>query len=599
VLACASGTSQDVVNLRACDEAPVDDGTVRVKWYACAEEIDAQQFEARRGDVLLQSAHLSVAIRSPWVSLTRLDRPGGTLIDAAGPGQSDWVLEALPDMDQGTGFTLLDDGVAVDGTDIVWRLDPHEPIVYLEGSERVELQGDRRHVPVGPGFYRDTIRVVTDGEVVEDLGGLQVLDGVTRFWIGERSRIHALIYDTPVSGSCYGERVEAWVGGERVALLPADFDDHVPADAQLVCAADGYASSEPVPPGLNLDLSVGEGARPWVRVGGPEDMPAVVESEQGRFVVPPGGGRVPVSGVVTVHHGPGWSSWTGELDEENDILLERRVPEGWLLADLYREAMPSIYTRIEAGDELQLAAGEGVHFAVQSAPDEVGRPYATLWWKREIRFAAGSWAMTDDYGTLLSWPVSRNAKRAAHGAVPWQDAGVHDVLALARDPARRLVAVEPAWVEAAGLPATWAPVPDLLRVSGPQDLDMVMDLLDADLSIGLVGPSTWLPLLADPLPGLAEIERALLEDRSVASSGPVLDLQRTYDGVGPEGGAPLSVHLYGDDGTVTLFVDGELVATQDLDHGERWSVEVQGQRWALALFQSDEHWAFSAPRSLR
>ena len=114
MLACAPGTSHDVANRRACDETPVEDGTVRVKWYACAEEIDAQQFEARRGDVLLQSAHLSVAIRSPWVSLTRLDRPGGTLIDAAGPGQNDWVLEALPDMEQGTGFTLLDDGVAVD-----------------------------------------------------------------------------------------------------------------------------------------------------------------------------------------------------------------------------------------------------------------------------------------------------------------------------------------------------------------------------------------------------------------------------------------------------------------------------------------------------
>ena len=126
-----------------------------------------------------------------------------------------------------------------------------------------------------------------------------------------------------------------------------------------------------------------------------------------------------------------------------------------------------------------------------------------------------------------------------------------------------------------------------------------MDLLDADLSIGLVGPSTWLPLLADPLPGVVEIERALLEDRSVASSGPVLQILRPHDGVGPEGGAPLSLQLYGDDGTVTLFVDGEVVATQAVDHGETWSVEVQGQRWALAVFQSDEHWAFSAPLSLR
>jgi hypothetical protein len=571
---------------------------VRVKYWACVEEQNAGQFEARRGDVLLQSSLLTVAIRSPWVSLTRLDEPGGTLVDAAPAGDVDWVLEAIPDFDgQPTGLTLLEDGVAVDGTSVVWRLDPDEPRLFLEGSPSLELQGDRRHEPVGPGFYRDDQRVLTDGTVLEDTGGTLLIEGVTSFWIGDRQDIHARLYDTFVSGTCEGDRVEARLDGETVAWLAADFEDHVPAGSELVCVAEGHADGQPSPTGTELTLSPGDGGLVWVRVGGPEDIPAVVETAEGRWPVKPGGDWIPATGPARIHHGPGWSVWEGELQEENEVALVRRVPEDWLLVDLYREAMPSVRTRIEAGDELQLAAAEGVGFAVQSAPDEVGRPYTNDWFAREMRAVAGSWAVTDDYGTVLAWPVSRNARRAAHGAVPWHGLGPLDLLAVARDPARRLVAVDPTWVQAAGPSAQWNPLPDLLRVSGAADLPMVSSLLDADLSIGLLGPSTWLPIPHFPLPGVAEVERALLMDRSVASSGPVLTLT-PREQLGPLGAQPLDITLFAGEGDVALVVDGVEVARNRLNEGDTWRVEVRGERWALALLD-DQDWAFSAAVSLR
>jgi hypothetical protein len=214
-----------------------------------------------------------------------------------------------------------------------------------------------------------------------------------------------------------------------------------------------------------------------------------------------------------------------------------------------------------------------------------------------MRAVAGSWAVTDDYGTVLAWPVSRNARRAAHGAVPWHGLGPLDLLAVARDPARRLVAVDPTWVQAAGPSAQWNPLPDLLRVSGAADLPMVSSLLDADLSIGLLGPSTWLPIPHFPLPGVAEVERALLMDRSVASSGPVLTLT-PREQLGPLGAQPLDITLFAGEGDVALVVDGVEVARNRLNEGDTWRVEVRGERWALALLD-DQDWAFSAAVSLR
>ncbi len=572
-------------------------GQVRVSWWVCDEQVDARQLEARRGDALLQNHLVTVAIRSPWVSLSRLDRPGGSLIDFAPVGGRDWVLEALPELSgTPTGLELLDDGVRVVGTDLTWRLDPDRPVVWMESdAQALELQGDRRHEPLGAGWYRDDQRLWTDGVVVEDTGGLLVLAQVHELWVGDRQDLHAALYDTPVSGSCPGDRVEVRLGGEVVAWLDADFEDTVPAGALLVCTAEGYEEGPEVAPGADLELSLGEGGRTWARAVSWEgqDIPAVAENAQGRWAVSPGGAWIPTPDPVTLSRGPGWSSQAGP-----EAVLQRLVPQDWLLADLFREAMPSVYSRVEAGDDLMMAAAEGVTFAVQAAPDEIGRPYANSWFGRWIRAEAGSWAATTDYGELLSWPHSRNARLAAHGAVAWQGLGALDLLAVARGPSPRLTVVEPAWVEAAGHPVHWQPAPDLLRMRDLSSLGLLMGLLDADAGLGVVGPATWLDVAPQPLPGVQEVERVLVEGRSVASSGPLLILEAA-PGLDPTAGpVPVTVRLYAGEGRVDLRVDGALVESRLMRAGDRFTMDVEGERWALATLEG-QGWAVSAPLSLR
>ncbi len=569
-----------------------------MKWWACSEDEQAQNFEARKGDALLQNHLLSVAIRSPWVSLSRLDQPGGTLIDAGPIEGRDWVLEGIPTF-QGTptGLTLLDDGVAVEGTDVVWRLDPELPLITLESaSGELWLQGDRRHEPLGPGWYRNDQRLITDGLVVEDTGGVLVLSGVTRIWVGEAPGIHALLYDLPVSGTCSGDRVKVLLEGEEVAWLEPTFEDTVPSGSLLVCSAAGFEDGEPVEAARDLELSPGEGGLTWVRASAPgdRDIPALASNADGRWPVPPGGAWIPTLDPVEVSRGPGWSSVVG-----TEVVLERLVPEDWLLADLFREAMPSINTRTEAGDDLQLAAAEGIGFAVQSAPDEIGRPYTTSWFERWIRAQAGSWAATDSFGALLSWPHNSNPRKAAHGAVPWQGLSPSDLLAMASGPDRRLTVVEPAWVEAAGHPAHWDPMPDLLRLDGLEELELLFTLLDAGVSLGVAGPATWLPVLPEPLPGIEECERALIEDRSVASSGPLLVLSDN-EFLLPQPGLPypITVDLFAGGGTVEVYVDGALVHSEEMTHGQSFALDILGERWALAVLRGQD-WTVSAPLSLR
>ncbi|MCP4809485.1 MAG: hypothetical protein GY913_17395 [Proteobacteria bacterium] len=568
---------------------------MRAKVFACDDELPGGA-SARRGDLVLQNALVTAVIRSPGESLTVLHAPGGGLVDFAPWNGQDWLWEAQPLVD---GEWLVidevelgdDDGawIRLAGPDgeVTWRLPADSRSIELTGAD-LWLHGDRRSEALAGGFLRGTNMLVSDGQV-EDLGGAQLVTGLTALTVGSLEDVHDALWDTPAQGSCDADRVDVWLDGERTGVLPATFDSHAPLGAELVCAGAGRVDGEPVPAATGLELAAGEAGSIRLRVADEDghEIPVVLTVDghetavSDRFEpVPTGAGTF----SVVVDAGPRFTTWEGELEVLDEVglevVLDRRYdPVDHVLVDLFQAPFPSATTRLEQNDALELSAARGVAFVVQAPPDEVGRPYQSDWTERTTRAIAGS-ETRSDVGSVWSWPWSANDKHAGHGAGRWLDRDANAVLAIAGgygDP-DRVTVVDVAWVENAGLVAAWPEDPDALRLESLDDLDVLFELLDAEVRIAVTGPLTWVPA-DDTLgpPSQSAIERGLVEGTSIASTGPFVELDTVLF---PELAWEVS------DGEVELWVDGALA---DPD------APVTAERWAIAVLRDGDDWAVSAP----
>ncbi|MCB9766162.1 MAG: hypothetical protein H6739_40675 [Alphaproteobacteria bacterium] len=625
-----------------CDPLELAPGEARAKQVGCTDELPRNS-EGQVGDLLLQTASLSVVIRNPAEALTLIGAPGGTIVDAAPPGWNDRLLEAVPIL-PGGGWMVTEDWrwgadsggawVELEGFEVPaiglgdeplgtsplategpparvrYHLDADRPVLTLTGADGLYLHGARLTVPVTTGFYHAGLGYVTDALEMEDLGGAQRLWDVDTLAVARWQDLPAAIWpdSQAISGACDGDRVEVVADdGARVALLDPTFDTTLPyGGVRLVCVAEGYADGAPTDPGTDLTLTPGAPGFLNLRVADEDgvDRPVVVVDGDARVVSPPGGGPLPLgpgARALRIEAGPAFDPWTGAVDVGEDtalaVVLRRAIDaEGWVLADLFRQATPSRVDRSEPARDLALAAAEGVGFAVQSAPDEVGLPYSPDWAARWVRFRAGSLTPTEDAGAVLSWPWGSSNRDAGHGAIPWFGLGARDVLAVARgyDAPNRLTVVDTDWVAVAGPVASWAPLPDLLLVRDADEAGVIVDLLDHGVPVGLVGPLTWIPS-GEGFPSAVASERALVEGRSVATTGPLLDLAQ-----GPDG--ELTVRLQGNVearvDAVKVWVDGVVVETLPAANGGGVMVDavvpIRPERWALAVAEGED-WAVSAP----
>lgn len=632
----------------ACFDEPPEAGQARVKLLNCSGEVP-RNGDVRGTDFLLQNALVTLGIRHTGASLSLVGAPGGTVLDFAPHGWNDRLIEAVPivqggwiasdeadfGVDEGGAWLRLrgpmvsavgldadgglDAGVFERGEEVelLYRLAPDSLVLEIEGAEGLYLHGDRQTVPVRDGFYHAGLAYLTDASAMEDLGGAQRLQGVSRLAVGLWADAPGAISpDGPhASGVCDGDEVEVYgAGGVLLGLLDPEFDQVLPVGAAtLSCVAEGRAPGEPKLIGEDLNLEAGGEGWLWLRVSDErgEDIPALLSWSGGRFAVPPGGGPAPLgagSHTLTVSHGPAYEPVTLTLTVEGEasasVVLHRSITaEGWTQADLWRQATPSREQRAEPAEDLRLAAAEGARFVVQSALDEVGQPYTDSWEGQFLRARAGSLARSESAGEVLSWSWSANRRFSGHGAVPWFGLSASDLLASAMTAGApdRLAVVDASWVAAASYPAGWDPRPDLMRLRSTADFPSYFALLQRGVRLGVAGPVTWIDTGVEGQASAAACEQGLVLGRSVASSGPLLTLESAGQGI--EAGTIFSLHLEATRSAqveaVELWVDGEPagrwpVVRRDDEPFEVRSGTFEDFQWAVAVAVGGD-WAATSP----
>lgn len=594
-------------------------GQLRVKRVGCAGELPSGS-DGRRGDILLQNQHLSLVFRDGPEALSKHQIGGGTLIDATPTGVSDHLIEAIPliqggwmqveEMDwgqdeQGGWVRVVGTSMAVPGLDpvlegepvqVTWRLAVDSRILTFEGASQLYVHPGRDHVLVGNGFYRSGQVLLSDAQAVQDLGGAVILQDLSQIVVGDWDPAQRALYTQPSAGSCSdGALVQALdEAGQVVAWMPPDWDTMLPESARtLRCTASSQIWG-PEQPIESQSLEPGEYGT-WIPIwDGPSAF--VVQGPTGEQVVGPDQSLSLPPGLhaLRLEAGPQWEAIELDLVVEASVIhfseldWSRRVEPGdWRQADFFRSPWPSVDSRVEPLEDAQLAAAQGSSYAVQSAPEQVGRPYTSGWVSELLRLRAGS--IAQGLGTQV-WSVGwgRNTQPGFGTADSAQLRDPLDLLALAMSTqaAGRLGIVDVAWVEQAGPAWAWSPAPTAIRVQGPQDIPLLLDLLEQGERLSLVGPVTWLEVPDQELPSAEHFERALFRGRSVASSGPWLSVRPV--GLHQESGAVVDLDCQGAQTMELLTQSG----SQVLPCGPR-EVSVRGP-WVL-LSVPGEEWAIHSP----
>lgn len=582
-----------------CDPRELQPGEVRAKQVGCADEL-IDGGEGRVGDWVIENAVARFVVRGTYAPLTELEGDGGTLVDAAAPGGRDLLVEYRPDGDRSTIEVVEEEGaVALVSPGVTWRLPADSPALQIVAA------GTGRLVPL-PGVER-TGATLDDGEAflgfdgeVEVDSGTPSLREVTRVAVDPEATWPD---GEPFTATVDADRVVLGRDGRELRRLPVVdgvADGWAPPGAEATGERDGcvYAGLEPLACGT-LMLRVQDQDGRAIR--------AVVTDGVHTWTVPDGGGRVPAGPEARLLHvgaGPAFSvatlPWAGGDATVYLTLFRELDAEGWALVDVDVPALPDPDSRLAPWEALTERVAWGVDYAVVVADDEV--PAVAVDPRDPVLAAAGSRAG----GGVWSWPWSPNGRRAAHGAVPWQDLGALDQLTVSQggESAARHTVVTGDWVEAAraeGPPSTWSERPDLVWLASPEDLPVYLGLLDDWVDVAPVAATTWAQVVG-ARNGPA-VEAALLDGRVSAGNGPRLSLAEV-PALGGQRAVTARVEAphwmvvdrawaHTSAGARELVLrDG--VATGVVPPGTAWVVvEVRGRSWAPWL--AEPAWAVSGP----
>ena len=647
-----------------CDARALEEGEVRVRAIPCDDELISGG-EGRSVDYLIENARARFLVHHSAVALTLLEVGGGTVIDAAPYGGEDVLAELVPLVDggwlepismelrQGDGeasillegtpapISFLEDqwqGDASATVQVVYRLAADDAALQVEGAQGFWLM-PLADAELAGSTLRSAERVMgIDGEP-EDFGGGVRFAGGSRFAVGDASLVHDALWPggEEVWGQAEGDGVELLAGEELLGWLPVDdegdFAGQLPAGADgLRTVRQGYQAGPVVVPGSDLDLSLGAAGFLKLRAadGEGQGLAAQVRASQADgqsqlHLVPPEGARLPL--------GPGtWDlavcagvlrereqlqGYQVQEDSELEVTLRSRAAtEGWLLADLDVEAWPSRDDRRAASLALAEAAAAEVGFAVVMAPDEVAVAELRQPWERMLLAESGSRAQSDSAGTVAAWPWSSNERKAAHSAAAWKGLSAVDLAAVANGSSDRLLVAHMDWLRAAGDPLHWDPAPDLFSMTSLDDLAELQALADSWQPLALCGPLTWVAVEDRKRSANVEVEASLLQGRTVASSGPHVEL--LADGLGPGqrvyGRGPHLIQLqilaapWMPISGAMLLADGQVLEYWELQGVEPLRLDVRRlatpQRYLVAVVWGEtdpgppargEPWAVSSP----
>lgn len=515
--------------------------------------------EARIGDWMIENSRARFGFRGSYSSLYAVDEPGGTLLDAVlwnedGTTTDDLLAELRVEGDRamvsvendvgearlvlpGMSWTLLAD-------DPVLRLstpDDDTPIATVVPRVDVDRTGTTwRTTSGGSGFLGTDGSGPDDGLPTASVD-LTLVTPSNEAWIASLfSAAHS------VSGAADADDVAVLVDGAAVLRLPViagAFSGWAPVGATLRGERPGclYANTT-APAGPNVHPAACGAAVVRVQDQEGNDVTAMFTARDSgdAWTLPRGGGSLaagvrPLQGELSA--GPAFQSLAFEYvpGETRSIGLTREMnTDGAVLADLGRTAWPDPEAPWASEAAVHAATGEGFGYVVLIAddeipPDDVGALDAGV---SDPVLAVGAvrshcvGPLGSDGGSVTSWPWSPNSKRPAHG-VPPRDLTALDLLAVAHDNSgdRRTV-VDRAWVESALTEApawSWSDEPLGFQLVSLDDLDALLDLLDAYVNVTPVGPLTWIEIESADRNAPA-VEAGLYAGATTAGNGPRIEV---------------------------------------------------------------------------
>ena len=643
-MGCAPEVASELTS--TCVPELPDPTRSRIKQVVCNDELFGDH--ADRGDWLLQSANLTAYIRTERSALSKPGRAGGTLIDIVSGVTSVDIEEAVPlvplsdgtldwfvDLDftpieDGRGAGLRVDGVLADGTEasVTWWLDHAGERLEVEGADAFDV------VPLANSVVRGNILsyngyLVGPGTVTDDRGGwfrwedTTFLQPATDAWL---STILPERFIQPVLGWCLDGEVVFLRDAEGsvvqrldITATDGDFDFLADKDAtEIVCAASARESSgwQPLPdwePGTpateELQLEVGDFGTLSVKVTDPAGapVPATVWWNDSRYFLGLGEGTLGVGagpGAGLVGAGPAWTASslpTVEVGGETatTAVLRRVLPDDVVLADFFIESWPHSGSRSSASSRVSRQIAAGAEWAITVGDDVVAPTDVSTLERDEVWTFTGARA-PGAFGTITSWPWSFNRRANLWGAPDTTGLDPHEALAVMGGGRGLRTIVDLTWVEQAGPPFSWPVTPDAVYLSGLDDLPAYVDLLDAWVGLAAVGPRTWIDGVDRRTMPFVEADRALSYRRTMATTGPLVQLSLVAPApdAPPRGGRSVQVRVTAPDWmpvdhAALIGPEGEVLAEWNLGsplNAERLDVEVDlppDTTWVLATAWSD------------
>ncbi len=552
-----------------------DPTRARAKQVVCNDELG--DGDADRGDWLLQNSELTVFIRTERFALSQAGRAGGTVIDlfsSSGTmdvaelvpqlpdseGNLDWFVDArISPIEDNHGAGIQVDGTLADGTDatVTWWLDHSGSRLEVIGTTDF-LIAPRANAVVRADLLQYGDRLLGPGSLLEDRGGWLRWTDTTWFEVASESTLSSVLpdrYIQAIAGDCANGDLIYLADADGRILQRASLDGQLGefsflADdraTQIACYASGRARSDWTPlPAWNptdeipetIYLTVGDYGELSLQVGDTSGnpVPSATWWNGGRWILTTGEGVLPVGagpGTGIVGGGPAYDTATfsdSDVGEDSTAraVLQRVLPEDVLLADFFVEAWPHPTSRTAAGTQIARRVALGVEWAITVGDNVVVSTDVSSLDRDEIWSSTGARSV-QPHGTITSWPWSFNARANLWGAPDTTHLSPHEALALMGGGRGLTTIVDTTWVENAGPTYTWPQTPDALHLQSLDDLPVYIDLLDHWTTPALVGPQTWLDGVNRRTMAQVEAERALLERRTVATTGPLVRLSVQQD----------------------------------------------------------------------
>jgi hypothetical protein len=251
----------------------------------------------------------------------------------------------------------------------------------------------------------------------------------------------------------------------------------------------------------------------------------------------------------------------------------------------------------------------GITLIIDAPEDDVGNAVTG----DDVFVRQGLTSTNSDF-SIRSWPWSSNSKLAGHGAISIADLSAQDALNIlwGGPGINRYTVVDLAWLDHFKTPGLAKHKPNFVWLDGVPggftlpDWDPWYRWLDARENVPALGPFTWAPLIDPTRPSATELERALLAGRSVATSGPNINLfvgdGKTGDEVKQDGTLQVQIRLSEDANFTHLVLVADagmpLIQWNPRPTQRIFQADIEtAVSWVIAIGwnESGDEWAATSP----